>query len=187
MSYKSNINRVTRTSEAEGFPQVILIDNLNACNLRCSICDHKNMKKYRPIERMNFGLYKKIIDETAVMNPDARVWQIFYGDPFLCPDMPERVKYAKDKGLTDVVLNTNGVLMTPDKSAPLIKAGLDAMYVGIDAATEETYLKIRVGGDFNKAVKNVQDYRDLLSEYGNGEQEIYVQFVLCDINERELH
>ena len=44
MSYKSNLDKVTRTSEADDFPEVVLIDNLNACNLKCSMCDHKNIK-----------------------------------------------------------------------------------------------------------------------------------------------
>jgi MoaA/NifB/PqqE/SkfB family radical SAM enzyme len=185
VSYKSDVDKVTRISETEDFPAVILIDNLNACNLRCSICDHKNMKKYRPIQKMEFDLYKKLIDEISFVKPDARVWEIFFGDPFLCNDMAARIKYAKDRGLKDVVLNTNGVLMSREKAKPMIQAGLDAMYVGIDAATEETYNKIRIGGDFKKTVKNVLDYRELLAHYGNKNQKVFVQFVVSDINEHE--
>lgn len=186
MSYKSDVVKVTRTRGSEEFPNVVLIDNLNACNLRCAMCDHKNMKKYRLIEKMDINLYFKIIDEIAVHNPIARVWEIFFGDPFICNDMAVRVKYAKDKGLNDVVLNTNGVLMTPEKSIPLIQAGLDAIYVGIDAVLEETYNQIRIGGNFQKVVENVLSYRDLLSIYGNRGQKIFVQFVVSDINEKEV-
>ncbi|MEK6766039.1 MAG: radical SAM/SPASM domain-containing protein [Planctomycetota bacterium] len=186
MSYKSNLDKVTRTSEADDFPEVVLIDNLNACNLKCSMCDHKNIKNFRPIQKMEFDLYKRIIDEVAVINPGARIWEIFYGDPFLCIDMADRIKYAKEKDLTDVVLNSNGVLMVKEKAEAYIKAGLDTMYVGIDSSTEENYNKIRVGGDYKKAVKNVLNYRDLLSQHGNGKQQIFVQFVKSDINEHEV-
>jgi len=150
------------------------------------MCDHKNMTKYRPFEILDFGLYKKIIDEIALENPSARVWEIFFGDPFLCPDMVKRIKYAKKKGLKDVVLNTNGVLMVKEKSKALIEAGLDAMYVGIDAARAETYDKIRIGGDFKLARQNVLDYRDLLKENDNQNQKLFVQFVISDINEGEV-
>jgi pyruvate-formate lyase-activating enzyme len=186
MPYKSDIEKVTRTSESGDFPQVVLIDNCSACNLRCSMCDHKNIAKYRKIEIMDMGLYKKIIDEVALENPNVRIWEIFFGDPFLCKDMAKRIEYAKDKGLTDVVLNTNGVLMTPDWSRAIINAGLDAMYVGIDAATEETYDKIRLGGDFHKAVENVLAYRDILAKECSKGQKLFVQFVISDINEHEL-
>jgi MoaA/NifB/PqqE/SkfB family radical SAM enzyme len=186
MSYKNNLSKADRTAEAVNFPAVILIDNCSACNLRCSMCDHKNIRKYRKIQIMDFGLYQRLIKEIAQQNSDVRVWEIFFGDPFLCRDMPERIAYAKRAGLRDVVLNTNGVLMTPDKSEAVIRAGLDAMYVGIDGATKETYNKIRIGGDFDKALDNVLCYRDLLAGCGNGNQQLYVQFVVSDINEHEV-
>jgi radical SAM protein with 4Fe4S-binding SPASM domain len=186
MRYKSDIRKVDRTTESPGFPEVILIDNFSGCNLRCSICDHKNIKKYRRIMKMDLSLYKKIIDEIACSNPNARVWEIFFGDPFLCNDMPQRIKYAKDQGLKDVVLNTNGALMSAEKSKALIDAGLDAMYVGIDAIKEETYNKIRVGGNYQKVVKNILTYRDLLLKHSNKNQKLFVQFVVTEFNEEEV-
>ncbi len=150
------------------------------------MCDHKNIRKYRKVQTMDFDLYKKIIDEVARVKPDARVWEIFFGDPFLCHDMPKRIAYAKNLGLQDVVLNTNGVLMTSDKAEAVIRAGIDAVYVGIDGATKETYNKIRAGGDFDKTVDNILHFRDLLAKCGNENQQLYVQFVVSDINEREV-
>lgn len=186
MGYKSDIKRADRTKEASEFPEVVLIDNCNACNLKCSMCDHPNMQKYRKVQIMDMDLYRKIIDEVAAENPDARIWEIFFGDPFLCKDMPERIKYAKDKGLTDVVLNSNGALMTEERAKAVIEAGLDAMYVGIDSSTPEVYEKIRVGGDYETAVKNILGYRDLLKKHGKPEQRLFVQFVVSDINEHQV-
>lgn len=186
MSYKSNIEKADRIQAASEFPKVILIDNCNACNLRCSMCDHVNLKKHRKVQLMDFSLYQKIIDEIALENPNTRVWQIFFGDPFMCHDIAKRIRYAKDKGLTDVVLNTNGVLMKPEKARWVIEAGLDAMYVGIDAACKETYDKIRIGGDYDKAVTNVLAYHDLLQQIGRSDQKLFVQFVVGEENENEL-
>jgi MoaA/NifB/PqqE/SkfB family radical SAM enzyme len=185
MAYKSDTQKADRITASPGFPAVVLIDNTSACNLRCSICDHVNIKHYRKIEAMDWKLYAKLIDEIARESPGSRIWQIFYGDPFLLKDMPERIRYAKDRGLTDVVLNTNGVLMTAQRSRPLIEAGLDAIYVGVDAATKESYDQIRVGGDFDAVVANVLGYRDLLRQYGHPRQTIFVQYVISDINEHE--
>lgn len=158
------------------FPKIILIDNFNGCNLRCSICDHKNMT--RPIKYMEIPLYHKIIDEIAAESPESRVWQIYFGDPFLCRDMAERIKYAKDAGLKDVVLNSNGLAMTKERAERLIIAGLDYMYVGIDAATEETYNKIRIGGNFERTKANVLEYRKMSPN-------IFVQFVETEFNKHE--
>lgn len=186
MPVKSDPVRADRTLAAEEFPRVVLVDNCNACNLRCSMCDHKHIKKYRKIQLMDQGLYQGLIDEIARENPGARVWEIFFGDPFLCPDMAQRIRYAKDRGLQDVVLNTNAVLMTAPRARAVIEAGLDAMYVGIDAATEGTYNRIRVGGNFRKAVINTLGYRDLLRRHGHEEQKLFVQFVVSEINAHEV-
>lgn len=186
MTYTSDATKADRIEDAGDFPAVVLIDNFNGCNLRCSMCDHKNMTRYRSVRKMKWDLYAKIIEEIARENPGARVWQIFFGDPFLCSDMPGRIRFAKEKGLRDVVLNSNGVLMTPEKSLAVIEAGLDAMYVGIDAATRQTYDRIRVGGDFDKAVRNVLAYRDQLRDKGNGQQKLFVQFVVSDENAGEV-
>ncbi len=184
--YKSDISKVTRTTESVGFPDVLVIDNLNACNLRCSMCDHKNIKKHRKIQRMAWGLYTKLIDEIAVEKPTATVYEIFFGEPFICVDMTGRVRYAKDKGLKHVVLNTNGVFMTYEKAKAVIEAGLDEIYVGIDAFGKETYDKIRVGGDYQKVVFNTLNYRNLLKKVGHSGQKLYVQFVESELNESEV-
>lgn len=186
MSYLSDISKANRTEEASEFPRTVLIDNTNACNLRCSMCDHPNIRNYRKIQVMDVELYKRIIDEIAAENPDARIWQIFFGDPFMCRDMPWRIQYAKAKGIKDVVLNTNGVLMSPEKGRAVIEAGLDAMYVGVDAAKAETYANIRVGGNFDKAVANTLAYRDTLQEVGKPHQRLFVQFVVSEYNEDEV-
>ena len=186
MRYKSDISKANRTREAISFPRVILIDNCNACNLHCSMCDHKNMKKYRKVQLMDMRLYRKLIDEIAFENPEARVWEIFFGDPFMCRDMAKRIRYAKNKGLKDVVLNSNGVMMSKKRAQEVIEAGLDSMYVGIDASNEHTYNRIRIGGNFSRVVKNVLQYRDLLERYGSKEQKLFTQFVVSDINEHEV-
>jgi MoaA/NifB/PqqE/SkfB family radical SAM enzyme len=144
------------------------------------------MRKFRRIETMDLGLYYKIIDEIAVENPDVRVWEVYFGDPCMCKDMDERIAYAKNAGLNDVVINTNGVLLTPKRAESFIKAGLDAIYVGIDSVTEDTYNRIRIGGNYQQTVKNVLHYRDLLSKYGNNGQQLFVQFVVSEFNEEEV-
>lgn len=182
---QNDLEKLTRIA-ASKFPKVALIDNVNFCNLRCSMCDYKNIHKYRKKQKMPFDLYTKIIDELAENDKNIRIWNIFFGDPFLCKDMPKRIKYAKNKGMTDVVLNTNGMLMDYDSAVKYIDAGLDALYVGIDASTSDTYNKIRVGGNYYEVVDNVLMYRELLESHGNGNQTLFVQFVVSDLNEFEV-
>lgn len=118
-----------------------------------------------------------MIDEIAAKKSDARVWITFAGEGSILKDLPEKIEYAKKAGLTDVVLNSNGTRLTPEFSERLIKAGLDVLMVGVDAAIPETYAKLCIGGKYNEPVANVLAYRDLLQKYGKPGLRMNVQFV----------
>lgn len=173
-----------RVPEEKDFPSVILIDNISFCNLKCSMCFHKEMKRKSGI--MNWDLYRKIIDEIAENNPNAQIWITFFGEGLMLKDLPERIKYAHDKGLTNIILNSNGNLIRTEFSKRLIEAGLNGFYVGIDAFKPETYEQIRVGGNLEKVKNGVLEYKKLLEEFGKEDQRVVVQFVEMDINANEL-
>lgn len=166
------------------FPPVLLIDTISHCTLKCSMCPHKTMTRRKGI--MAWELYTKLIDEIAEKKPDARVWITFAGEGSMLKDLPEKIDYAKSKGLTDVVLNSNGTRLTEDFSRRLIQADLDVLMVGIDAFTDETYRKLRVGGTLTETIANVLGYKRLLEEYGKKGQSMNVQFVQMPENEAEL-
>lgn len=177
------IERLQKAHEAS-FPGMILIDNISMCNLRCSMCNRDTMKRKPGI--MEWWLYRKIIDEVAQEQPDTKIWMNFFGEPTLLKDMPERIRYAVQKGCTNLSINSNGNLLTPEVSEQYIKAGLVYAYVGIDAFTSETYGKLRIRGNLQRVTQNVLAYRDILERYGNGKQRLFVQYVVMDENESEL-
>lgn len=185
------INDVYKTQQMQGrledvgdFPKVVLIDTVSFCNLTCSMCVHHEMKRKRGI--MPWKLYTKIIDEIVKTNKDTRVWDVFFGEALILkkrkPTIFDMIAYAKEKGLTDVVINSNANLLDEEAAAGLIKCKLDAIYVGIDAFKPETYAKIRVGGDHEKAVKNIIDLIALKKSLNSSKPKVFVQFVEMDIN-----
>lgn len=176
-----------RLEDAGDFPKVVLLDSVSYCNLRCSMCVHSEMTRKKGT--MSWDLFTKIIDEIAVVDKDVRVWMVFFGEALILkktkPTIFEMIAYTKSKGLTDVVLNSNANLMDEDAVCRLIESGLDAIYFGIDAFTPETYVKLRVGGDYDKAVGNIRNLIKLKREINVENPEIYVQFVEMDINTHE--
>ena len=176
-----------RLEDAGSFPKVILIDTISYCNLRCSMCVHKDMKRKKGI--MPWGLFTKIIDEIAEVDKHVRVWMVFFGEALLLkrkkPSIFDMIAYAKGKGLTDVVLNSNGNLLDHKAAKGLIESGLDAIYIGIDAFRPETYSKIRVGGNYGKTVKNVANLIELKKQMKSEHPEVFIQFVEMDINTDE--
>lgn len=176
-----------RLEDAGNFPKVILIDTISHCDLRCSMCVHKEMT--RPKGVMPWKLFTKIIDEIAQTDKNVRIWMVFFGEALLLkktkPSIFEYIKYAKDKGLTDVVLNSNANLLDEEAAKGLIRSGLDGIYVGIDAFTPGTYAKVRVGGDYKKVVNNVTNLIKMKKSANASTPKVFVQFVEMDINKDE--
>ena len=139
-----------RLDDAGDFPAVVLIDTVSFCNLQCSMCFHREMTREKGV--MDWALFTKVIDEIASSDKTVRVWMVFFGEPLILkrrkPSIFDMIAYAKAKGLTDVVVNSNANLLDEQAARDLIASGLDAIYVGIDAFSPETYAKLRVGGDY---------------------------------------
>lgn len=176
-----------RLQESVNFPKVVLLDTISYCNLRCSMCVHQNMRRPRGI--MLWTLFKKIIDEIACRDKKARVWLVFFGEALLLkrskPGIFDQIAYAKKKGLQDVVLNSNANLLDEQAGRALITAGLDALYVGLDAFSPQTYAKIRIGGDYRQTVANILNFLRLKKELRAKKPEVFVQFVEMDDNQKE--
>ena len=176
-----------RLKDAGDFPSVVLIDTVSFCNLKCSMCVHKAMTRKKGI--MPWALFTRIIDEIATINKATRIWMVFFGEALLLkrrkPSIFDMIAYAKGKGLTDVVLNSNATLMDEKAAMSLIRSGLDAIYIGLDAFCEDTYSKLRVGGNYQKVVKQVIRLLRLKKEMISEKPEVFVQFVEMDSNSGE--
>ena len=176
-----------RLEDAGNFPKVILIDTISYCNLKCSMCVHKEMKREKGI--ISWSLFTKIINEIAEVDKSVRVWMVFFGEALLLkrkkPTIFDMIAYTKREGLTDVVLNSNANLLDEGASRELIRSGLDAIYIGIDAFQPDTYAKIRVGGNYEKVVQNTIQLMKLKKLMDSEKPNVFVQFVEMDINQNE--
>ena len=174
-----------RIADLGDFPRVFLIDTVNYCNLRCAMCGRRKMTRKGGM--MDMKLYHKIIDEIAETDKRARVWLVFFGDPFMLGKrLYPYITYAKGRGLEDVILNTNGNLVNEDVARKLIQTRVDAIYFGIDAFSAETYSKFRVGGNYERVVRNVNYLLDLKGKMGVDRPRIVCQYVLMEGNEGEV-
>jgi len=82
------------------------------------------------------------------------------GEPLLRPDLPEIVS-SIDKKLSTVILFTNGSQLL-DKAQALKDAGVDGVYISIDAADEKKHNLIRHNpGVFQKAIAGIKKVKKL--------------------------
>lgn len=180
---------LTRRTKTSGFPIEVGIEVINQCNLNCIMCPYSQMvsNKTRPVGKMRFPLFKKIIDE---ITPFVELIYLHgLGEPFLHPRIFEFIDYAKTKKVK-VGLSTNATLLDQTKSQKLLNSGLDYLILAVDGATKKTYEKIRVGGDFEKVEKNIKDFltmkkrKSTLQLLGKTPF-VVIQFITMEENEKE--
>jgi radical SAM protein with 4Fe4S-binding SPASM domain len=64
------------------------------------------------------------------------------GEPLLNRELPEIIRYLKGRNI-EVIINSNGTLLTPRWQEELIESGLDQYRCSIDGAKDATYARIR--------------------------------------------
>ncbi|MFA5358748.1 MAG: radical SAM/SPASM domain-containing protein [Patescibacteria group bacterium] len=164
-------------------PFRVMIENTNACNSNCVFCPHPAMK--RKIGNMSMELFQKIVDQCVSLGIDY-VTIYGFGEPLLDPEFVAKVKYAKSRGIKRVTTNTNGALLTEERSRALVEAGIDEIYISFDAATAETFRKIRPALNFDKIEKNIFDLARIRKEMGSKKPEIVLSFVETGDNKQEV-
>jgi len=168
-----------KKTKVSGLPIELVIEVTNKCNLCCVMCTRKQMK--RKIGLMNFALYKKIIDEISAYM--ELVYLHGLGEPLFHPNIFKMISYAKQKGLS-VGISTNATILDKNKAQELLSSGLDYLIIALDAATADTYRKIR-GGNFDVVVKNVKEYLRLKRRAKKSPFTV-LQFVKTEANKNEV-
>jgi MoaA/NifB/PqqE/SkfB family radical SAM enzyme len=106
-------------------------------------------------------LYKKIIDDLDEFDKPLKVLRLYKdGEPLLHLNLPEMVRYAKDKGSAlKVDVTTNASMLTSNMGHRLVAAGLDRINISINGISDETY-KQNTGYsiDFDKLVYNIRQF-----------------------------
>lgn len=180
-----DLKGVKKTLKEYPFPVDLIIEITRYCNLKCIMCPYPGLKRAQG--DMDFNTYKKIIDETAIENPSARIWLAIMGEPLLRSEKVFAfIRYAKESGIREVCLNTNAVLLTKTIAEQLIESGLDKILISIDACSKDIYNKIRIGGNFDLVCKNVKRLLDMKTKHNNTNPEVIVQFIIMDENEHEV-
>lgn len=119
---------------------------LNAsCNLRCPMCTFSDGLTNRGRESWMPLAHWQALLADAVPRGLCAVGFNGINEPLIRDDLPAFVGAARDAGVLDIMLHTNGTLLTPAMSQRLMDAGLTRIFLSLDAATSETYRKIRVG------------------------------------------
>lgn len=169
------------------FPIHLNIELSYACNLRCVMCPFGDPTFKHPYKgiKLDIKRVKEVLKE-GVKKGLSSVTFCQLNEPLLENSLAGLIRFAKRIGVLDIFITTNGMLLTEKKSFELIKAGTTHLLVSIDAASEETYSKIRIGGDYKRVVTNVLNFLRIRSELGSRLPLVRVTFVKMKPNMHEI-
>lgn len=128
-------------------PLSVVIGTVNRCNLNCKMC-YKDYHKEPKVE-LSAKINKKIIDECR-KNKIPSITLGLDGEPLLDKNIKKTLGMLKG---FDVFFSTNGTLLTDEIIKLLVDNQITRLRISLDAATPETYKKIR-GFDMLKRIED---------------------------------
>jgi len=164
------------------YPFLVDAELSSLCNLRCPMCYTitEEFKGKVKATLMDFGVFKKIVDEIRGKVPALRL--SLRGEPTLHPWFIDCIRYAKERGIGEVSFLTNGSRLTGDYFEEIMKAGADWITISVDGM-DEMYESIRKPLKFSETLRKLQDIKRIKGEAGHHKPVIKVQAIWPSIRE----
>src|SRR6476620_2487425 len=164
----------TGRDRAPGMPEIVQIESTNICNAKCVFCPRDDMHRRQGI--MSVELFRQVVDECVELGI-THVRMHNYGEAFIDKRLVEKVRYAKEKGIAEVGVISNGSLITEQVARGMIDAGLDAINISVDAAGKEVFESTRLGLKYDKVIANIERLLRLRTESGKRRPKLILSFV----------
>ena len=146
----------------DDYPPYLQIEPSSICNYRCVFCfmTDKSLtdKRNGHMGQMSLELFKKIID--AAENKVEFISLASRGEPMACKDISKMLEYTVGKFL-NLKINTNASLLNEEKIHAILSGGVKTLVISADAADKESYKSLRVNGNLEKVLKNLELFNNI--------------------------
>ena len=171
------------------FPSQVVVDVCELCNLECIHCAHPAFKKSDSYSgaALDPELNEKMVLEVAERGKGITQFIRYTsnGEPMLHRRIFEILSFASRHSGTKVCLTTNGTLLREETVGRLIDTGIFLIDISLDAASAETYARVRRKGDLRQTEEGVRMLMRALS--GRAERpRVVVSFVEQPENRHEI-
>ncbi len=161
----------------------IEVEVTTKCPLRCIMCEHTYWKdKEYSNWNLTFEQFKSIIDQLPKLK-----WINLTGEgtPMLNPDFLKMIEYCKQKNIYTVFVHDFFVI-NEEQMRKIIEIGVERIWASIDAATKETYERIRVGSDFDKVISNIKKFIEFKKKMNSPIPELCFRYTFFKHNYKEM-
>jgi radical SAM protein with 4Fe4S-binding SPASM domain len=123
------------------YPLSVVLELVNRCDLECVMC-YQGFRNDTDKVTVDEKSLDKIFDDFKRNKLSALM--LTASEPLLYKHIGKVLERAKDAEIMDIFLFTNGSLLNKKNSEMILNSSITRMFVSVDAATEETYNKIRI-------------------------------------------
>ena len=132
-------------------PRKLTLESSSVCNLRCVMCPQALGLVQRP-KHLEDSLLDKI--QPALRGLE---WVQLHGigEPLFSPAFWRALEVLDSLPPMHITVNSNMTVITDEQIGKILNSQLEEISVSLDAATPETYAKIR-GYDLNRVIDNIK-------------------------------
>ena len=167
-----------------GKPFVLMVEPTNFCNLKCPLCPSGNGDMTRERGIMPFEHFKHVFEQQADHLLLLMLWN--QGEPFINKHLTDMIRLASAHNVPTLTSTNVHYIKNRETARDIVDSGLSELVVSLDGVTPESYVKYRVGGNFDRVLEGirllVQAKRDLQSSHPL----IHLQFIIMKHNEHEI-
>lgn len=136
-------------------PRYVQVEPVGQCNLRCQMCPvvfRDDGPASGAPAFMALDVYQRLLDQLPELE---HLHLQGLGEPTMHPQFFEMVELAKARGVR-VTINTNLTVLNERRAARCVESGLDIIHVSMDAASSDTYARIRKGSRLDRVLRNLE-------------------------------
>lgn len=180
--FRERYNAAQRLEWRPSFPLQLDFETTSICQLRCRFCVHgQEVVKRKELPRKHF---EAAIDEGAEHGL-ASIKMNYINEPLLHGELFDLIDYARGKGVLNVYFATNGLLLDKTRAQDCIATGVSKVMVSIDAASAETYEKMRGSKKYHEVVENIERLIAMRDALGLTFPRVRVNFLRTQENAHE--
>jgi MoaA/NifB/PqqE/SkfB family radical SAM enzyme len=146
----------SRSTQMPDLPTQLYIEVTNICNSLCASCPltYNHFLPYEPKHHLPWENFRRVVDQFPQLE---RVVLHGIGEPLLNKELPRFVAHLKERG-SQVLFNSNAILLDQKRGDALVEAGLDELRVSMDAVTPELYARLRGADQLPKVIRNLKAF-----------------------------
>lgn len=171
------------TGKAASLPSVLEIESSTRCNINppCVMCYPRIFDKRGFAGDIDEAAFSRLI---PYLKGFRTISLHGVGEPLLGRKLAVILDHI-DRERTWVQFNSNGLLLTEDRSRELVRKGLKMIDISLDAATPETYRKVR-RSDLGLVVRNIERLSEIKRELRARHPVIKLNMTLMKENAGEI-